>query len=529
MTMTHISRAIRYGVSVAICGVLLAATAVTAQDLGDNLQGASATALERGAQALNAQDFETAREAFSEVIATTPADPRGYIGRGQALAGLEAYEEALADFKVAMDYTNRTGPEFQALRAETQFQRGMMQMERGNQYIGAALPDLQAAYDANRSELRYAYALGKAYAIASPFNAGLGERAEPLLTQYLEENPDDAEALRLRGTAYASMNKVEEAFADLNRAMELNPDDFETYQTAASIYITQEDYADAIEMLKKAIELYEPEEGQEDMPFAQGYLTLAAVYEEMGKAADDPEVKRESFVGSVETCEKLLELLPEADATAPARAAALFRKGIGYRLLEEFGPAVKSLTDAIEINPEMGEAYFRRAICFVEMEEERLALRDLKDAQALNFEDARSYLWQGITYAQMGEYRDAIRAYNTAISFSNRYVDAYLNRAHAYFELGEYENAIDSFNECIRLQPAAANYYFKRGLCYQNLDELDQAVKSYMNAIQFDESFAPAYDLLIPALEQQGRSELASQYRAKRSEIAPPQAAVNQE
>ncbi len=504
--------------------ILVGGTTAVAQETGDNLDNASMSAMEKGFQALQAEDFETARNAFNETTATAPSDPRGYIGLGQALAGLDQYQEALAAFTQAYGYTSSAAPQIVALRAETQFQRGKMYMDMGNQFIGTALPDLQFAYGNNPDDIRYAFQLGKAYAIASPFNEGAGAQAEPLLTTYLEQYPDDAEALRLRGTAYASMNKLDEAFADLNRAMQLAPEDYQAYLAAATVHMSQEDYEQAASLLEKAIENYTPEEGQEDQPFAQGYLTLAAVYEEMGKKSDDPEIQKASYTKSVDTCSKLLDQLEEGNATAATRAAALFRQGIGYRLLGSFGPAVKVLTDAIDINPEMGEAYFRRAICFVEMGEEGLAARDLKDAQALLFGDARPHLWEGITYARSGEYRDAIRSYNAAISFSNRYVDPYRNRAHAYFQLGDFDNAIESFNECIRLQPANPDYYFKRGLCFQNLGNMDDAVLSYINALQFNENFAPAYDALIPVLEQQGRGDLAGQYRAKRAKLAPPAA-----
>jgi tetratricopeptide (TPR) repeat protein len=479
--------------------------------------------MEKGVQALESEDYSAARDAFNEVIATAPSDPRGYIGLGQALAGLEQYQEALAAFTQAYGFTSSAAPQIVALRAEAQFQRGKMYMDMGSQFIGTALPDLQFAYDNNPDDLRYAYQLGKAYAIASPFNPGAGAQAEPLLDKYLEQYPDDAEALRLRGTAYASMNEVDKSLADLDRAMELAPDDYQTYLAAATVYMTQEDYQQAAALLEKSIDTYKPEEGEEDQPFAQGYLTLAAVYEEQGKALDDPEAQQAAYSNSVATCDKLLGQLPENDSTAATRAAAFFRKGIGHRLLEEFGPAVKALTDAIDINPEMGEAYFRRGICFVEMEEEGLAMSDFEDAQALLFGDARPHLWEGITFAQAGEYRDAIRAYNMAISFSNRYVDAYRNRAHAYFQLGEFDNAIESFNECIRLQPAAFNYYFERGLCFENLGKPDEAVQSYINAIQFNENFAAAYERLIPLLQRQNRGELADQYQAKRAEIAASQ------
>ncbi|QDU57664.1 tetratricopeptide repeat protein [Aeoliella mucimassa] len=496
--------------------LLLMSTVAQAQD---GLQDAVDSAISEGYDALEQENYEGARDAFTEAIAASNIDPRPYIGRARAFAALELPQDAMKDFKQAMDFTNGSSEQLKALRAETQYYRGLMYMDLGNQFIGTALPDLQAAYEADRSNLEYSFALGKAYALSAQFAPGAAQQAEPLLTEYLEANPDDAEALRLRGTAYAGMSKIEEATADLEKAISLDPDDHLSYVTLATIYIADEDFGPAIDNLETAIEKYVPEEGMEDIPFAQAYLTLALVYEEKGKAETDTAEAEKAYLGSIETCDTLLGLLPETENFDATRAATYFRQGVNHRLLKEYGKAIKAFTDAIDLNPEMGEAYFRRAICFAKMGENNLALRDLTDTETLNYGDARAYLWEGMVYAQMGEYREAIRSYNKAISYSNRYLDAYLNRAHAYFQLGDYVSAIESFNECIRLQPSGAVYYFKRGLCQQNLGENANAIQSYTNAIQVDEQYVDAYDLLIPALEQQGQAELANRYREKRASI----------
>ena len=496
-------------------GVMLLATVAFAQDELDSLDAAGDSSMQQGFNALESEEYEAARDAFTDALAASPGNVEALIGRARAFAGLEQPQAAITDFTQAWTYTSSSTEQAKLLRAKTQFYRGKMYLDLGNQYAGTALPDLQAAYDADRENLLYSFQLGKAYSLA-----GGPQQAEPLLTAYLEEYPDDAEALRLRGTSFASMRKKDEALADLNRAVELAPDDHENYVSLATVYMVNEEYEPAANALEKAIEKFVPEEDQEEIPFSQGYLTLAMVYEEMGKNATDTEKAQADYQKSIATCDKLLGMFPDDPGYDQQRAATYFRKGVGHRLLQEYGKAVEALTEAVDRNPELAEAYYRRAICFAEMGENKLALRDLTDTETLSFGDARPYLWEGIVYAQMGEYREAIRSYNKAIALSNRYSDAYLNRAHAYFQLGEYEAAIDSFNECIRLHPAAAEYYYKRGLCYHNMKQLGEAVQSYINAIQFDEDYAPAYDQLIPALEQEGRIDLANRYREKRASIA---------
>ncbi|MGI9455694.1 MAG: tetratricopeptide repeat protein [Aeoliella sp.] len=471
--------------------------------------------LQQGQQQLDDEEFDAALQTFSRAVelSKNSLEPRAYLGRAKVHVALEDYQNAIEDFKSAEEQSPGVPI------PELLYARGTMYLELGQQFYGVALPDLQAAYEDDRGNTDYLFSLGKIYALVSGSLQGAGGQAVELLTRYLETDPENAEAIRLRGRALATINQVDEALADLNHAIELDPDEHETYATLGFLHLQQRDYEKAIAAIDEAIANYTSKDETSELPYSEAYITKSAAFEELGKKATDPAKRQDAYTRQIETCNELLDLLPDTPNVAGVKALMLFRRGIGQRLQGQFGPAVKSLTEAIEINPEMGEAYFRRAICFNEMGEEGLALGDLNAAQALNFEDPRAYLWEGLTHAQKGEYRDAIRAYNEAISYSNRYVDAYLNRGHAYYQLGEFETAIDSFNECIRLQPAEASHFYKRGICFKNLGKDDQALQSYIKAIQFDERFVPAYDVLIPELESQGRKELANQYRQKRAEF----------
>lgn len=483
----------------------------------DTLEGGLEGAMNRGQAALEAGDFAAARDAFTEAIELSEAGFSHYgpyIGRAIALAELDEKEKAFADFQKAQQAATNMG---QTLPPVALFARGSFLLDLGGQYLGAALPDLQAAYESDPDNLEYAFKLGKAYALVSPQAPQAGPQAEELLTKFIDANPDHPEALRLRGQAYAAMRKFDEAMADTGRSLELEPDKHEAHFAMGILQFQQENYEESLKSLREAILKYKPEEGDDSgMPFAQAFLIMASVQEEAGKASDDPEYKREMYQDAVETCNLLMKNLPEKAAQTPAvRQQALFRRGVNERLLGQYSDAMMSLTESIELNPEFAEGYFRRAIVYTEMQEERLALRDLQAAQALKFEDARAYLWEGITYAQMGRYRDAIRSYNKAISFSNRYVDAFRNRGHAYFQEGEYQQAIDNFNECIRLQPAEPSHFYKRAICHLRLEEPELAERSLVGAVTVNPRYQPALAQLVELYAASGQRELAAQYREK--------------
>lgn len=495
----------------------------------DSVQEQVQADVDRGQQALVDGDYATARDAFNAAIKLLEqgfsSNPTVYVGRALAFIGLGEDDKAAADFQKADQVAGNLG---QALPPEVLFERGKFLMEyRGGQFIAAALPDLQAAYESDTDNLEYTFQLGKVYALVSPQAPQVAPQAVELLTTFLDENADHAEGLRLRGQAYAAMRKFDEAMADTRRSLDLEPDKHEAHFAVGVLEVQQENWSEAIDALAQAIEKYIPEEGDESgLPFVQAYLLMASVHEEAGKASDDPEFQRQAYTHAIDTCNALLEQLPEqlTQQTASIKLQIFFRRGIAQRLLGEFTAAAQSLTEAINLNPEFAEAYFRRAIVYTEMQEEHMALRDLEAAQALKFDDARAYLWEGITYAQMGEYRNAIRSYNEAIAFSNRYVDAYRNRAHAYFQLKEYQHAIDNFNECIRLQPEEPRHFHKRAICFAALGQIDKAERSYVMALEVDPAFTPAIEQLVALYQQSGRVELAGQYRQRLQELrqAPP-------
>src|SRR5699024_5532718 len=80
--------------------VAVAATA-TAQDADQSVEAE----MTRGQEALNAQDFTTARDAFSKAIELSEQglgnNPMAYIGRAVAYAALDEKEKAAADFAKA--------------------------------------------------------------------------------------------------------------------------------------------------------------------------------------------------------------------------------------------------------------------------------------------------------------------------------------------------------------------------------------------------------------------------------------------
>lgn len=466
--------------------------------------------MEDGAQQLKDENFEAAANSLSIVVkATQEVNPVPLLQRARALVGLEDYAGALEDIKTALTYADT--PLYQALKGELYNLRAEIYLEVGDN--NGALKEAQAATKENRSNPLYQFNLGKAYT-----QLGAGKQGEKSLTRYIKsteslegEELDTeklAEAFRLRGLAHGSQSMNEEAEADLQKSLELIPGQHEVYFIRAQLQLQQENNLEAAAAMREAIENYEPEDPRNPMPYSQAHLLQASIMEEIGKDSEEEQVKNEAYKFGLAECQRLLAALPESDAVGQIRSAALFRQGVLQRLLGDFGDAVKSFSDAIDINPALGEAYFRRGICFYNMGEPLLALADFKQGAAINFNSPRSNLWKARCHVAMKDYRAAIKAYGDAVAVSDRYIAAYVGRGLAYVQIGEYRNALDDFNNAIRLQPTEGEHYYHRGYVQSQLGQVNAAVQSLNNALQFSPDLDQAKRLLQDLLNRAGRPGL---------------------
>jgi tetratricopeptide (TPR) repeat protein len=493
--------------------------------------------LAKGEAALKAGDFPAAIAAFNDAgkaaqqasqqgggPETLKAQVAALVGRGRAETGLRDYEAAEKDFRNVLQTFDQN--DVSALIA-----MGHLKLETG--HPDEAIDDFQLAAKNDPTSAEALFGYGKSLVLL-----GHGERAPeaiPPLTRAIAIDPKNAEAYRLRGAANLSIFKNKQAFEDVQKSIELNPEDYESYLTLGELDIRTEDYKAAVDAIGKAIELYKPKPGQEDQPFFQGYLTRASAFLELGKKSpkDSPEQKA-AYQASFDEIQKLLKQLDEKNpAYTKVVAASLFSRGVAERMLGQLGPAIRTLTHAIELRstpssydestgPFLADAYYRRGICFHLIGEDKLAISDFESSSHLGAGDPRPNLWEGFTYAKLGDYQEALRAYGDAIAASDRFSPAYYNRALAYMMMGNYKKAIADFNDAIRLEPTNADYYFKRGLAYEQMGDTQRASDSYSAAIEFDKNHAGAHRHMADALQKSGRSELATSYRQKADKLAPP-------
>lgn len=114
---------------------------------------------------------------------------------------------------------------------------------------------------------------------------------------------------------------------------------------------------------------------------------------------------------------------------------------------------VRSLTQAIALDPKFGPAYALRANAFSNLKEYRQAVRDFDKVLELNptRETARiSYNDRGLSKAALGQYQAAVLDFTQSIAIGcKESCGSYDNRAEAYMKLHNYPKAIEDISVSI--------------------------------------------------------------------------------
>ncbi len=157
---------------------------------------------------------------------------------------------------------------------------------------------------------------------------------------------------------------------------------------------------------------------------------------------------------------------------------------------------VRSLTQAIALDPNFGPAYAVRAVAFSQLKEYRQAIRDYDKVLELKptGETARiAYNDRGLEKVSLGEYQSAILDFSQSIAIGcKESCGSYDNRADAYLKLHNYPKAIEDISSSIKLTLSSAVFLM-------NIDQFRRIYPEY-DAVPDDALCERLRALFFPAM-----------------------------
>ncbi|HJR07932.1 MAG TPA: tetratricopeptide repeat protein [Pyrinomonadaceae bacterium] len=175
-----------------------------------------------------------------------------HVQRGEAYLTEKKYQEASLEFRNAVQIDDKLA----------QAHWGLARAYEGMEQFTQAFEELMrtVALDANNLDARIR--LGNYYILASQrtdieekVRDEFRNKAEQLVKEVLDKDPNNIEGHILRGTVLFASGKREEAFAALNRAVELDPKRIESLMSLALFHRQMNDPAKAEEVYKRALSI----------------------------------------------------------------------------------------------------------------------------------------------------------------------------------------------------------------------------------------------------------------------------------
>lgn len=163
--------------------------------------------------------------------------------------------------------------------------------------------------------------------------------------------------------------------------------------------------------------------------------------------------------------------------------------------------------------------YNRQGDRYYDLEQYEEAVKSYTEAIQLQANNSMFYNSRGCAYDNLGEYNKAISDYNVAIAIGPLNAVFYYNRGHSYDKLEEYDKAISDYTRAIELSPNNATAYNNRGSIYIVLGRTDEAISDFYKAIELNSKFANPYKHLGNIYKEQSDYTRSIEFLSKAIEL----------
>jgi tetratricopeptide (TPR) repeat protein len=260
--------------------------------------------------------------------------------------------------------------------------------------------------------------------------------AEEFLNQAVKLDPS-AENLTLRAELYYTLQRREEAEADVKKALE-----------------AQESYASAVAL--NAMLKAENEMAEEALMDLNRYISAhPRSYEAYTARSWVHYIVQQDMNPAILDAEEALKI-------NPFFVPAYRRKAFALSLASENQEAEKTYSDALKIDPQNPDLYFERGCERMVLGMRAEALDDFDKAAKMQPDFSWVYLQRGILRTQMEDYTPAVKDLSRAIELEPSNAWAYICRGHAHLAAGNVNGACDDYKNAEKYgHPNGAMFYEK--------------------------------------------------------------------
>ena len=242
------------------------------------------------------------------------------------------------------------------------------------------------------------------------------------------------------------------------------------------------------------------------------------------KVASMRKLRLQSFrIGAVILWLTLFALTSYAQNSA---AKPSYDRGLQQYESGDYDAAIRSLTQALNIDPDAYLAYYTRGLAKFKLGNYDGAIADYTSTILMNPQYINAVYGRALAKFSKADYDGAIADSNDVIHLDPKYGDAYYNRGNAYYHKDDFAKAAADYSETIRLQPSYANGYWGRGSARSKMGDAQGALSDYERAVnlnpQLETTLAPSIRDLRSQLSSSPSSSTSSSSRTQEIMFGAP-------
>ena len=317
------------------------------------------------------------------------------------------------------------------------------------------------------------------------------KKAEPLITEALNEEPENIELLKLAGLTAVNLEKWHEARNYFETVIKYNQEDASSLFYLGNCYDHLGDLIAAKNTYQNVLKL-RPEymEGYQSLCITLIKLgeTEAAIQYALQASAIEPEnylfdfiigtsyMKMKAFEKSIEPFKRALAKNPENIGTLNSLGTACIATG-------KSDEAIKYYNMALELEPNNPMAYYNIGSAFQIRQEHEEACKYLQKAVELDEEDEGFKAALAMSQVKCERYGDAAEVYKSLL-VSHPEKDNYkFNLVSCYEALGEVQTAISMLEKMVYINPKFLLPAQKLASLYIKTNRLSKAKEIYDNIL----------------------------------------------
>lgn len=211
------------------------------------------------------------------------------------------------------------------------------------------------------------------------------------LTEVIKNNPNDANALNLRGAAFGQAGDYERAIADFNAALSINPDFPQAYANRALIHVRLKQLPQAVADYDRAVSI--------DPNYAPAYVGRGNIYR-----------LQKNYSQAIADFTRAIEIEPDP--------VAHFNRGLSRQAIGQHGPAVDDFDNALGFRPDSPDVFYAKGLSEMALRKYENAFDDFYKAAKGSKDNFEAWALRGQAAEAMGAKKEAARAYQRALQIN---------------------------------------------------------------------------------------------------------------